>query len=65
VHFARTVQEAREHAAAGRCVAVDVVLVRTPNDLDPPSDRRPMLAGVIAPPSSWSPHDTAPPTGRT
>lgn len=35
VYYCDTVGEAATHAAAGRCVAVDVVNVRRPGDLDP------------------------------
>ena len=57
VHYATSIEEAREHAFRGECVAVDVSLRREPRDLDPRG--RLMFVGRIAP--SAGPR-AAPPT---
>jgi uncharacterized protein (TIGR02996 family) len=36
VYFCGTIREAREHAVAGHCIAVDLGIPRKPNDLRPP-----------------------------
>jgi uncharacterized protein (TIGR02996 family) len=47
VYHCATLEEAREHAWQGHCVAVDSRLARTPGDLDPPEL---MTMGILAPP---------------
>src|SRR5262245_7735266 len=42
VHYCDTLQEARDHAAAGHCVAITLALVRRPDDLF-----RPPRTGVV------------------
>lgn len=46
VYYCDTVDQARAHASAGNCVAVDLVAIRRPGDLDPP---RPVRMGMIMP----------------
>ena len=53
VHFATSVDQARDLAVEGECVAVDVALLRAPGDLDPVPSDRPIMMGAIAPPSDW------------
>ena len=49
VHYCDSLQEAREHANRGNCVALSLALVRKPNDLLP---REPiLLAGMPASPT--------------
>lgn len=45
VYFSRTIDEARRHARRGECVAVDLVQLRLPGDLEP--DDTPIMMGVI------------------
>jgi uncharacterized protein (TIGR02996 family) len=62
VHYAASIAEARHHASMGRCVAVDVVVRRRPNDLDPEraSERPTRTAGIILPRTPLP--DLAPPS---
>ncbi len=46
VFYCSSVPEARNHAMAGHCVAVDVVAIRRPRDLDSPM---PVRVGMIVP----------------
>lgn len=46
VYYCSSVPEARTHAMAGNCVAVDVVAIRRPGDLSPPPMR---TMGVVVP----------------
>jgi uncharacterized protein (TIGR02996 family) len=46
VYYCDSVDQARAHATAGNCVAVDLVAIRRPGDLDPP---RPVRMGMIMP----------------
>jgi uncharacterized protein (TIGR02996 family) len=61
VYYSKTLQEAWEHAGMGRCVVVDLVQLRRPNDLPPLRSAlpaitpMPMMAGAIAPPPGWNP----------
>src|SRR5262249_12517928 len=50
VYHCHTVEEARDHAWVGHCVAVDSRLTRTEGDLTPVSEPQ-MLMGVIVSPS--------------
>ncbi len=52
VYHCATVEEAREHAWQGHCVAVDSRLTRTPGDLEPPYLG--MTMGIIALPERAS-----------
>jgi uncharacterized protein (TIGR02996 family) len=36
VHYCDTIQEAREHAWAGHCIAIDLGVIRREGDLEPP-----------------------------
>ncbi len=54
VYFCDTLDEAKHHAWAGECVAVNLAVPRAKGDLDRP---RPMLAGMIAP-SYWDDPET-------
>ncbi len=54
VYFCDTLDEAKHHAWAGECVAVNLAVPRAKGDLDRP---RPMLAGMIAP-SYWDEGET-------
>jgi hypothetical protein len=51
VHFCATVADARGHAQRGDCVALDLSVIRHPGDLNP----RPMMVGMIMPPSEPPP----------
>lgn len=53
VHYSVSVEEAAEHARSGRCVVVDPIALRRPNDLAPiPSSPPPVpLGGVMVPES--------------
>jgi len=42
VHYCATIREARDHAQAGRCIAVDLGVIRRENDLAPPD-----VAGMV------------------
>ena len=46
VYYCGSIGEARTYALAGRCVAVDLVQIRYPHDLEP---ERPMRMGMIMP----------------
>ncbi len=46
VYYCTSIDEARTHARAGECVAVDLVQLRRPNDLEP---ERPMMMGMVMP----------------
>ena len=46
VYYCSSVEEARTHAFAGECVAVDLVQIRWPRDLEP---EQPMTMGMIMP----------------
>jgi len=48
VHFSETIAEARHHAWAGECVAVNLAVTRSAGDLEMPM----MTAGIVAP-SYW------------
>jgi uncharacterized protein (TIGR02996 family) len=50
VFYCATVDEARRHAGRGNCVAVDVVQLRRPNDLDP-EPRRMVMGGFLPGPA--------------
>lgn len=45
VFYCGSIEEAREHAAAGHCVAVDAAVARFPGDLD--GDDEEMLMGLL------------------
>jgi uncharacterized protein (TIGR02996 family) len=53
VHYAASLDLARQHAVRGQCVVVDIVPLRRPGDLDPP--RPIMMAGAMAPPPTRNP----------
>ncbi len=48
VYYCATVGEARTHAQIGNCVAVDIVAIRRPHDLEQERER-PMRMGMIMP----------------
>jgi uncharacterized protein (TIGR02996 family) len=48
VYFCGSIEEAREHARVGHCVAVDAAVARFPGDLD---DEDGMLLGILMGPS--------------
>ncbi|MEO8701206.1 MAG: FHA domain-containing protein [Kofleriaceae bacterium] len=50
VYYSNTVEAAREHVARGRCVAIDIVQLRRPNDLEPVR-RHQMMGAFVMPPS--------------
>jgi hypothetical protein len=51
VYYCDTLVAARDHAARGRCVAVDVGEPRTPGDLDPIPGVVRLTAGIMIPPA--------------
>ncbi len=44
VYYCDTIMAAREHAGAGHCIAVDLGVIRRPNDLAPPR----MVMGLVS-----------------
>jgi uncharacterized protein (TIGR02996 family) len=50
VYYCKRIEEAREHAALGHCVAVDARLKRKGGDLDDPPIRSRLLLGRLLPP---------------
>ncbi len=49
VYFCDTIGEARTHAEAGHCIAVDLGVIRRPGDLAPEQ----ILMGLISPEAIW------------
>jgi uncharacterized protein (TIGR02996 family) len=48
VYYCNTIDEARKQAGRGNCVAVDIVQLRRPGDLDPETERH-MVMGAMMP----------------